>query len=730
MAEDTRFRFIEDVELQWLLFTDVARIYLTVAAGDVSHTTNPVKYRAYFHSESKTIWSPQLNLGHLDASTTVTLKLYSSRKILGRKLLGSAQLPVGDMFAPNQKDEPLLLLGRASPAVPTVSLKIVYSSDPQEVVRDLVNNVSRPKAPLAKYSKILDGVVAIKETIDLVTEFNPVAKMAWVIISMGVDILRKQKDADELIVELYETMLLSHKEASGDEFLKCLVVFRPIYDSLLDHTIACAQFIENCAKKNLINRIAKGHFTKESKKMQERFHEIDEKLAWSVTKGSYKLIADQDKLTQIKEAKDSLKPSSIPDPELLNFCLDGTREQVLKSMEDWILKCNGGSLWCTGMAGMGKSSLMATLCKRLGVNSDGNRSQLGCFIRYDRKTYTDTSQLVSTIAYSLCVLDEGIAGAISEAVRIRGLSVSETQDKFRILLREPLASVQLDKRRPIVIIVDGLDECDVTKLEDILKVLAEGFGPNLPFMRLIVSCRPIDCVSRTLLRARAQSNSKLVNICLDDKLYRDQAVDDIQLYIRHRFSEIYSFTRLRDGTDEFRNLCESLQAAEKLSCRAEGLFIWAATVCKFLAIYPFESRIQQLLEAVAPKNALHAMTSLYLTALRAVVSEDPQDTDITSYIRAVLGALIVATVITVEILNDLVFPNDRSANLILAKLGSVVHTNQQGYIHLVHQSFYDFLKDRDRCEEWYIDPASEEQRDLEERINSLPHYNTRSSGVF
>ncbi len=51
-----------DVELQWLLFTDVTRIYLMVAAGDVAHKTKTVKYRAYLQSESKTIWSPQLNL--------------------------------------------------------------------------------------------------------------------------------------------------------------------------------------------------------------------------------------------------------------------------------------------------------------------------------------------------------------------------------------------------------------------------------------------------------------------------------------------------------------------------------------------------------------------------------------------------------------------------------------------------------------------------------------------
>ncbi|KAK0430615.1 hypothetical protein EV421DRAFT_1857430 [Armillaria borealis] len=732
MAEDAGVWFIKDVELQWLLFTDVTRIYLIVAAGDVAHKTKTVEYQAYLPSESKTIWSPQLNLGHLDASTTVALKLYSSRKFLFPRLLGTAKVSVADIFAPNKKDEPLLL-GRASPPLPTVSLKIVYSSDRQEVIKGLVNNVSKPEMPLNKYSSILDVLGDIKGIIDLVTEANPIAKMAWVVITMGVDILRKQNDTDKLIVELYETMLAAYAQATGEKFLNRIVEFGPIYNSLVDQTIVCAKFIEIYANKGLIGRIVNGNLAEEAKRIQQKFHEIYDKLLLALAEDNHELLTAQSRKTQIKETQDNLKPSSILKPK--NPCLDGTRDQILKDMMNWIERCNGYSLWCTGMAGTGKSSLMSTLRSRL-ASTDAGRSRLGCYIRYDRKVYTDLSQLVNTIAYSLCTFDNRIATAISEAERTQASSLpsSGPQDKFRILLQEPLATVQLNKQSPIVIIVDGLDECDVT--EDILLVLAEGFGPNLPFMRLIVSCRPIDCVTRILAGAQPDT---LVNISLEDVSYRDQVVCDIQLYIQDRFSTIYKRRRLQDGTDEFRNVCESLQAADKLSRRAEGLFIWAATACDFLNDYPVISRLKQLLEMDAPKNALDAMTSLYRTALRAIVSENPQDTDIVSAIRAVLGALIVATdEITVQTLDDLVLPRDRSAQLILAKLGSVVHTSQQGYIQLIHQSFYDFLKDRNQCEEqWYVD-EEEQRRQLlhsidnlksSERRNYLPLHKTLSDKV-
>ncbi len=50
-------------------------------------------------------------------------------------------------------------------------------------------------------------------------------------------------------------MLSSHAQASGDEFLNRFAEFRLIYNSLLDHTIACAKFIEGYAKKSLIGRL-------------------------------------------------------------------------------------------------------------------------------------------------------------------------------------------------------------------------------------------------------------------------------------------------------------------------------------------------------------------------------------------------------------------------------------------------------------------------------------------
>lgn len=52
---------------------------------------------------------------------------------------------------------------------------------------------------------------------------------------------------------------------------------------------------------------------------------------------------------------------------------------------------------------------------------------------------------------------------------------------------------ELQDKGPLVVIIDDLNESDVSK--ELLEVLADGFGPNLPFMCLIVSSWPEERIS-------------------------------------------------------------------------------------------------------------------------------------------------------------------------------------------------------------------------------------------
>ncbi len=128
-------------------------------------------------------------------------------------------------------------------------------------------------------------------------------------------------------------------------------------------------------------------------------------------------------------------------------CMKGTRTETINYLMSWITQCSGGVLWCNGIAGTGKSSIVGTLHELLTLHAS-ERNRLAAFIRYDRSPrteYQNTSQLITSIAYSLGLFDNRIGGAISQVLRknrsVLGFPESSAKEQFRILIQDPLKSL-------------------------------------------------------------------------------------------------------------------------------------------------------------------------------------------------------------------------------------------------------------------------------------------------
>ncbi len=139
-----------------------------------------------------------------------------------------------------------------------------------------------------------------------------------------------------------------------------------------------------------------------------------------------------------------------------SWCTQGTHIATINMMVSWIAQCDGRTMWCKGLAGTGKSSLMQTLHKLFTMNI-GGRSRLAAFIHYDH-----------------------IGMAISLVVQtLPSVVILPPSPQFQFLLRNPLKSLPyLGDGGPLVVIIDGLDECDISN--DMLAVLAEGLVRNCP----------------------------------------------------------------------------------------------------------------------------------------------------------------------------------------------------------------------------------------------------------
>ncbi len=347
------------------------------------------------------------------------------------------------------------------------------------------------------------------------------------------------------------------------------------------------------------------------------------------------------------------------------------------------------------------------------------------------------ARLIPSIAFLLGDRDERIGYAIAKVVHDSpGIWNSPAQKQYTKLLYEPLKSVSnLVEDGPLVIIIDGLDECgdlvisdsysdgsdgvqqgsrnssqvpqgDRNTAREVLAILSEGFK-DLTFMRLIVFSRRVNPITAIF----EKQGSVVESLSLNKPL--DPIRDDIQFVISARLEVI------RRESDNFSDvLARYPDAAKDLASKATGLFIWADVACRYLATCKSEKALTQLLDTsdnaagYSDNNdweaaALKGLDGLYTTALNEAAEGNQS---LKKCIIKVLGAIMVARTppgLTRDDLKNLVLdPKDTSAQDILNNLGSMVETNtkSRGSNRLIHKSFDDFLTHQrsHRKDSWFI----------------------------
>ncbi|PBK84337.1 hypothetical protein ARMGADRAFT_610783 [Armillaria gallica] len=553
----------------------------------------------------------------------------------------------------------------------------------------VVEETVEPTEPPRWISTLIDGIDTVKGMIDAVKDLHPAAAIAWGIVSSCVNVLKQTTERDKTLLRLYKAMITAYKEASDDRLLWQRKQLEPIYKALFQTTNECGMLVMRYTNKNRVRRFFSLDVSQKAEEFIQGFSNLREQLDSGVAKDvlvvTLGVRARVDILGMRMSLWQDLKPAKELGPK--STCMPSTRLETINALSAWIMECNDNVLWCSGLAGTGKSSVVGTL--------------------YDLLSFhMSNCKLITSIAYSLGMFDQRIGNAIANALTAYRAALkmpaSKSRTQFRLLLQEPLETLrELRDEGPLVIIIDGLDESDVS--EDLLEVLAEGFGPTLPFMRLIVSSRPEEKISRVFKKRQRG----LHHYPLDTST--DEVKNDIRYFIQQRFASIED--------KSVWGIYNEQDVVTRLAERASGLFIWAATVCSFLCAFPGLQRLEALLETTIPADAMEALTILYQTALETIVSEvSGRKEDIRRCIRAVLGTLIVRKDnMSVSMLPELVLQaGDPSAQCIIDKLGSVVQ-ERDGSLELIHKSFDDFLRDHGRCGDgWFID-VEEHEKELARR---------------
>ena len=393
-------------------------------------------------------------------------------------------------------------------------------------------------------------------------------------------------------------------------------------------------------------------------------------------------------------------------------CTPETRVDILAKITKWANDDSPESqsvFWLFGQAGSGKSTIAYTIARRFEFASDTDDTiVLGGNFFCSRQTEEtrDITCIIRTIVYHLALRCK----AFADALRASGDFDTIYQDpgvQLERLLIEPWKQAQsADPSQSLhfLVVIDALDEIEEQGGSEFLRELLDGINKHhLQGLKFFATSRP---------------DPKLVD--------HVQSFEDKQLYRLEQVpmteAEADITTYLNANLPYFSGSAEM----EKLVGQAAGLFIYAATIVRYLEnCVPFEQkgRVHRLPDSGIPqasKEEAPLLDCLYLQVLSDAFScVKDEDLDFKRRLEILHTFLCSAEPASTTLVAELLFPpveiepdsavlHAEIANGVLASLHAVLYV-ENGKVLSYHKSFTDFMFNRDRAKEFWCDQAQHHQ---------------------
>ena len=370
------------------------------------------------------------------------------------------------------------------------------------------------------------------------------------------------------------------------------------------------------------------------------------------------------------------------------FCLPGTRVEVLERIRAWIDGDDKQHIfWLSGWAGTGKSTIARTVARKY-----YNQKRWVASFFFSRGggdlSYT---KFVGTVATQLAQKSQGFKDLLQKAItEDRGIVQRVLRDQWRELILRPLSQLEASPPlSPIILVIDALDECEEeNNIGQVLQLLADNQEFNQVRFRVLVTSRPeipIRDGFSGLLRNEHQ------DLVLHD--ISEFVVDrDISLFLKHSLAKI-----------SLEN-----QIIEQLVRMAAGLFIWAATACRFICEGKkrrvIKSRLATILQSsgsvTEPEKHLN---DIYIAVLKQSIPakfSDEEKEELCSMLRHILGSTVVLlSPLSIRSLSRLLDVPKGDVEETVEDLHAIldIPKNNTCTLRLHHPSFRDFLLNKNRC---------------------------------
>ncbi|PVH67895.1 HET-domain-containing protein, partial [Cadophora sp. DSE1049] len=364
-------------------------------------------------------------------------------------------------------------------------------------------------------------------------------------------------------------------------------------------------------------------------------------------------------------------------------CLPKTPVDLLQEIYDWVDGKDGQNerciFWLSGLVGMGKSTISRTVARRY---SEQKHLGASFFFSHGGGDVSHAGKLFTSLAVQLADAVPSLQTYICDAVRERSDNANlSLLDQWRELVTRPLKLVKSDKPSSpssYLLIIDALDECDNEgHIRTILQLLAEARSrPEVPI--------------RHGIRAIPQADHQ------DFVLHDIQPAiinHDISLSLEHHLGKIGQEWTL--GSEWLGD-----KVLGQLVIHASGLFIWAATACRFIKDGgEHEQHLDQIYITVLQTSIPTTFRPLEKVRLRTMQ-------------RRILGSIVILfSPLPAASLAKIISISGIRVTQTLERLQAILDVPKDvaGLLRLHHPSFRDFLLNKDRCGDYWVDEKEAHQ---------------------
>ncbi|KAH7200885.1 hypothetical protein BKA60DRAFT_469470 [Fusarium oxysporum] len=388
-------------------------------------------------------------------------------------------------------------------------------------------------------------------------------------------------------------------------------------------------------------------------------------------------------------------------------CLPDTRVELLDEIVRWIDNPDATPVfWLNGKAGTGKSTISRTVAQLRYSHGDLGAS---FFFKRGEADRGSLDKFVPTLASQLAQSVPSTVLAIKNAIDTDPAIIWKgVREQFNELIQKPLseASEAIATLSSLVIVIDALDECEQDKDIKLLISIVTNTQIHRPRLRVFLTSRPELPIRLGFSKVKGTYKDLIL-----DQIPAQTVGHDISVFLADEFRRIRDDFNITVGDErKLPSDWPGEQTLQTLTRMAVPLFIFAATVCRFIDDRDCGSPPMQLQEVLnhRHKNYGSQLGLTYGPVLSSQLIKAPKDKheQIVRDFKAIIGSIVVlASPLSVAAISQLLDISREIVDIRLDALHSVLSIPMtcNSPVRLLHLSFRDYLvepREKEKNEFW------------------------------